>query len=59
MAILFISMGLFRSEISESNLPKQIAILKRFSIQIVFQNIENSHIREYVKIDLKFHGNFS
>ena len=30
----------FRTKISESNLPKQI----------VFQNIENSRIHEYVKI---------
>ena len=48
----------FGSEISESNLPKQI-VIKRLSIQIVFQNIENSCIREYVKIELKFDGNFS
>ena len=53
------SMGFFfRSEISESNLTKQIVIW-RLSIQIVFQNIENSCIREYVKIELKFDGNFS
>jgi len=31
----------------------------RLSIQIVFQNIENSHIREYAKIELIFYGNFS
>ena len=52
-------MGFFRSEISESNLPKQIVIFKRLSIQIVFQNIENSRIPEYVKIVLKFHENFN
>ena len=42
---VFISMGFFRSEISESNLPKQIFIW-RLSIQIVFQNIQNSRIPE-------------
>ena len=42
----------FTLEISESNLP----IL---SIHIVLQNIENSRIRDYVKNELKFHGNFS
>ena len=55
---MYSSMGFFRSEISESNLPRQIVIW-RLSIQIVFQNIENSHISEYVKIELKFDGTFS
>ena len=57
--LLPISMGFFRLEISESNLLIQIVILKRLSIQIVFQNIENSRIRVYVKIELKFHENLS
>ena len=39
----------FRTEISESNLPKQIFIWR----------LSNSRIREYVKIELKFHVNFS
>ena len=38
---------------SYSNLPKQIDILS-LSIQKVFQNIENSSIREHGKICTKF-----
>ena len=44
-------MGFFRLPTSYSNLPKQIGIWKP-SIQIVFQNIESSSIREHVKIGL-------
>ena len=46
-------MGFFRLQTSYSNLPKQIGIWKP-SIQIVFQNIESSSIRdgEHVKIGL-------
>ena len=51
------SMGFFRLQTSYSNLPKQVGILNP-SIQIVFQNIENSSIREHVKIGLKT-ANFS
>ena len=53
-------MGFFRLQTSYSNLPKQVGILSP-SIQIVFQNIENSSIREYVKIgqkNCKFPANF-
>ena len=46
------SMGFFRLQTSYLNLPKQVDILSP-SIQIVFQNIENSSIREHVKIGLK------
>ena len=46
------SMGFSRSKTFNSNLPKQVGILSS-SIQIVFQNIENSSIREHVKIGLK------
>ena len=46
------SMGFFRLQTSYSDLPKQVGILGS-SIQIVFQNIENSSIREHVKISLK------
>ena len=46
------SMGFFRLQTSYSNLPKQIGIWS-LSIQIVFQNIENSSIHEHVKIGLK------
>ena len=49
---MLISMGFFRLQTSYSNLPKQIGILSP-SIQIVFQNIENSIIREHVKIGLQ------
>ena len=55
--LVFISMGFFRLQTSYSNLPKQVGILNP-SIQIVFQNIENSSIREHVKIGLKT-ANFS
>ena len=51
-ALIYISMGFFRLQTSYSNLPKQVGILNP-SIQIVFQNIENSSIREHVKIGLK------
>ena len=51
------SMGFFRLQTSYSNLPKQVDILSP-SIQIVFQNIENSSIHEHVKIGLKT-ANFS
>ena len=46
----------FRSEISESNLPKQIGI-KSLPIQIICQNIANSHIVAHNKINRKFHEN--
>ena len=46
------SMGFFRLQTSYSTLPKQVDILSP-SIQIVSQNIENSSIREHVKIGLK------
>ena len=46
-------MGFFKLKTSYINLPKQVGILKSSSIQIVFQNIENSSIREHVKIGLK------
>ena len=49
---MLISMGFFRLQTSYSNLPKQVGILSP-SIQIVFQNIENSSIREHVKIGIK------
>ena len=50
---IWISMGFFfRLQTSYSNVPKQVGILSPF-IQIVFQNIENSSIREHVKIRLK------
>ena len=52
-----ISMGFFRLQTSYSNLPKQVGILNP-SIQIVFQNIENSCIPEHVKIGPKT-ANFS
>ena len=42
----------FRLQTSYSNLPKQVGILSP-SIQIVFQNIENSSIREHVKIGIE------
>ena len=45
-------MGFFRLQTSYLNLPKQVDILSP-SIQIVFQNIENSSIHEHVKIGLK------
>ena len=48
-------MVFFRLETSYSNLPKQVGFLSP-SIQIVFpvfQNIENSSIRENVKVGLK------
>ena len=45
-------MGFFRLHTSYSNLLKQVGILSP-SIQIVFQNIEYSSIREHVKIGLK------
>ena len=51
------SMGSFRLQTSYSDLPKQVGILS-LSIQIVFQNIENSSIPEHVKIGLKT-ANFS
>ena len=54
---VIISMGFFRLQTSYSDLPKQVGILGS-SIQIVFHNIENSSIREHVKIDLKT-ANFS
>ena len=50
-------MGFFTLQTSYSNLPKQVGILNP-SIQIFFQNIENSIIREHVKIGLKT-ANFS
>ena len=48
-----ISMGFFRLEISESNLPKQIGI-QSLPIQIDCQNIANSLIVAHNKIKLKF-----
>ena len=54
---MYASMGFFRLQTSYSDLPKQVGILGS-SIQIVFQNIENSSIREHVKIGLKT-ANFS
>ena len=46
----------YRSEISESNLPKWIGI-SSLSIQIVSQNIVNSRIAAHNKNKLKFHEN--
>ena len=57
MEVVYNSMGFFRLQTSYSNLPKQVGILSS-CIQIVFQNIENSSIREHVKIGLKT-ANFS
>ena len=48
---MMVTMGFFRLQSSYSNLLKQVGILSP-SIQIVFQNIENSSIREHVKIGL-------
>ena len=48
--------GFFRSEISESNLPKWTGI-SSLSIQIVSQNIEYSRIAANNKNKLKFHDN--
>ena len=50
-------MGFFRLQTSYTDLPKQVGILS-LSIQIVFQNIENSSIPEHVKIGPKT-ANFS
>ena len=57
MYCISISMGFFRLQTPYSNLPKQVGISNP-CIQIVFQNIENSSIREHVKIGLKT-ANFS
>ena len=44
--------SIFKLQTSYSNLPKQVDILSP-SIEIVFQNIENSSIRVHVKVGLK------
>ena len=62
MTRFYANMGFFRLQTSYSNLPKQVDILSP-SIQIVFQNIENSSNHEHVNIGLnskncKFPTNF-